>query len=78
VQGVGFRYTAHSIARGFAVTGFVKNLRDGRVQIVVEGESAEVRAFLESIQTELGHYISDVVETASPSQGGFSGFEIRF
>ena len=37
VQGVGFRYTAHNIARRHDVTGYVKNLTDGRVELVMEG-----------------------------------------
>ena len=47
VQGVGFRYTVRSIAGRFAVTGFVKNLRDGRVQLVAEGLAEEIQRFLE-------------------------------
>lgn len=78
VQGVGFRYTARSIARGFAVTGFVKNLSDGRVQLVAEGQPAEVRAFLNSLRADMGHCISDVQETSGPATGGFSTFDIRF
>lgn len=78
VQGVGFRYTARSVARGFAVTGFVKNLSDGRVQLVAEGQSAEVRAFLNSLRADMGHCISDVHETSGPAAGRFSTFDIRF
>ena len=79
VQGVGFRYTARSIARGFAVTGFVKNLSDGRrVQLVVEGQATEVRALLNSLRADMGHCISDVLETSGPATGRFPTFEIRF
>ena len=38
VQGVGFRYTTKSVANGFEVTGTVRNLTDGRVELVAEGE----------------------------------------
>ena len=41
VQGVGFRYTVRTLATRFAVTGFVRNLADGRVQLVVEGGPGE-------------------------------------
>ena len=37
VQGVGFRYAVRSLARRFAVDGFVRNLSDGRVELVAEG-----------------------------------------
>ena len=78
VQGVGFRYTARSVARGFSVTGFVKNLSDGRVHLVVEGQAAEVRAFLNSLQADMGHCISGELETSGPATGCFPTFEIRF
>ena len=44
VQGVGFRYSAREVACGCEVTGFVRNLPDGRVELVVEGEEAEIKA----------------------------------
>jgi acylphosphatase len=44
VQGVGFRVTVRQIARGFDVTGAVRNLFDGRVELVAEGEKGEVTA----------------------------------
>lgn len=78
VQGVGFRYTTRSIARGYAVTGFVKNLRDGRVQVVVEGAPDEVQAFLDHIRAEMGYHISRADEQPGPATGEFSGFEVRF
>ena len=42
VQGVGFRFTARSLAQSFAVTGMVQNLSDGRVLVIAEGTSAEL------------------------------------
>jgi len=78
VQGVGFRYTVRSLARGFAVSGFVKNLFDGRVQVVAEGTPEELHAFLAAIRGEMGHYISDTQESAAGATGRFQGFGIRF
>jgi acylphosphatase len=78
VQGVGFRYTARSIARGFDVRGFVKNLPDGRVQVVVEGAPAEIEAFLGALKAEMRHYVSSQEEASCPATGRFSGFEVRF
>jgi acylphosphatase len=78
VQGVGFRYTVRALARQFAVTGYVKNLPDGRVELVVEGDAEEIRAMLRAIRVEMGHYVRDVRETPSRASGGFSGFEVRF
>ena len=42
VHGVGFRYTVRSLASRLAVSGFVKNLPDGRVHLVVEGPPGEI------------------------------------
>ena len=78
VQGVGFRYTVRSLATRFDVTGFVRNLPDGRVHLVVEGVGDEVERFLEAIRAELANYIREVQESVRPVSGGFSTFEIRF
>ena len=50
VQGVGFRYSVRSVATGFEVTGVVKNLPDGRVELVAEGAKAELEAFRQGIR----------------------------
>ena len=78
VQGVGFRYTCQSLARDFDVAGFVCNLPDGRVQLVVEGESQEVDSFLTAISREMGSYIRDVNTESEPlSALTVSGFTVR-
>jgi acylphosphatase len=77
VQGVGFRYTARSIARGFPVTGYVCNLPDGRVELVVEGEPHEIDGYLREIRDRFFNYIRDErVEVGEPT-GEFDGFEVR-
>jgi acylphosphatase len=78
VQGVGFRYTARAIAAAYKVTGFVKNLPDGRVQLVLEGRKDEIQLYLKSLQAELGAYIRDAQATVRPATERFKGFEIRF
>jgi acylphosphatase len=77
VQGVGFRYTVRSLAAQFDVTGFVRNLPDGRVHLVVEGAQGEIAALLGAIRAEMGHYIREARETVRPATGQFSLFEIR-
>ena len=77
VQGVGFRYTTHSIARSHEVTGYVRNLPDGRVELVVEGERKETDAFLETIRDRLGNHIRDERRDIGPATGEFNTFEIR-
>jgi acylphosphatase len=78
VQGVGFRYTTHSIATRFAVSGFVRNLSDGRVELVAEGESQEVEAFLAEIARRMDGHIQDQTVDQRLASGEFSSFEIRF
>ncbi len=78
VQGVGFRYTVRGIASRFDVTGFVKNLPDGRVELVVEGMSGHVGSFLAAVETDLGRYITQKQQATCPPIGQFPEFEIRF
>lgn len=78
VQGVGFRYTVRQIATGFDITGSVRNLRDGRVELLAKGEEGELRAFLDAIlQSELRAHIKKHSEAALPNSPAFRGFEIR-
>ncbi len=77
VQGVGFRYTARHIAERFAVTGYVENLHDGRVHLVVEGQADVVRHYLDAVQDELGRYIQSVHSTPREATGAFRDFRIR-
>jgi acylphosphatase len=78
VQGVGFRYSVRQIAKGFVVTGSVRNLRDGRVELLVTGEDGEVRAFVEAIgQSELRAHIKKHSEAPLSNPPAFHGFEIR-
>ncbi len=78
VQGVGFRYSVRQIAKGFDITGSVRNLRDGRVELLAVGEADEVRAFLEAIgQSELRAHIKKYSEAPLPNPPAFRGFEIR-
>ena len=78
VQGVGFRYTAQRVARRFPITGYVKNLSDGRVEMVVEGDGPQVDGFVEAVQRAMAEYIHDrqIVASAGPPQ--YSEFDIEF
>src|SRR5574341_2064233 len=76
VQGVGFRYTVKSTATGFEVTGTVRNLPDGRVELVAEGERSELEEYRKAIQdSELGHFIRQEDARWDEASGGFRGFE---
>lgn len=71
VQGVGFRYTTRSIARGYPVSGFVRNLPDGRVLLVVEGQDQDVRALVQDIATRMGQHIRDYTTDHTDATGEF-------
>ena len=77
VQGVGFRYTAHSIARGHDVAGYVRNLPDGRVELVAEGKRSEIEGFLADIRDRMSNHIRDERRDVGPANGEFTGFDIR-
>lgn len=78
VQGVGFRYTAVRVARRFSVSGFVKNLPDGRVEVVAEGLAGELDRFCMALADAMSGYIRDHQAVESPATGEFAGFTIRF
>jgi acylphosphatase len=69
VQGVGFRYTAQRLAENFAVTGYVRNLPNGDVELVAEGSAGQVQAFLDSIAARMGTYIQQTSVRESSSVG---------
>jgi acylphosphatase len=78
VQGVGFRYTTRQIAERYAVTGFVRNLPDGRVELLADGAPAELTGFLSEVASTMEHCIHDIQIESGPADGKFSSFEISF
>ena len=77
VQGVGFRYTTKTVATGFEITGTVRNLPDGRVELVAEGHHAELEAFRTAIlDAGLAGLIRDEQVTWADAKNEFRGFEI--
>jgi acylphosphatase len=77
VQGVGFRYAVKSLAPGYDATGTVKNLPDGRVELILEGEREELEAFIEAVHDSgLGPLIRDESCHWSEPSGEWRGCEI--
>ena len=77
VQGVGFRYSVKQLSLEFDVTGSVKNLPDGRVELVAEGERNELETFQAAIpDAGLRRFIRDTQSHWSEGTGEFRGFEI--
>jgi acylphosphatase len=78
VQGVGFRYTAQHLAAAFNLTGYVKNLPDGRVQLVIEGPEDQLDGLIQELHQRMRNHIRDTSTQISPATGEFSDFAIRF
>jgi acylphosphatase len=77
VQGVGFRYTVKSVATGFDVTGTVRNLPGGGVELIAEGVHDELEAFRRTIrESGLDHFIRNEDVSWADSVSEFRGFEI--
>ena len=79
VQGVGFRFTAERISRQFAVTGYVRNLIDGTVELVAEGMEKELQDFLQAVRSsDMGPNILDLqTDWNQPFTGQFHNFTIK-
>ncbi len=79
VQGVGFRITAEETAQECGVVGWVKNLRDGRVELVAEAEEAILERFLKAIRSgSMKNFIEQVDVSWSSASDTFDEFEIRY
>lgn len=79
VQGVGFRMTVEETAQRFEVVGWVKNLRNGQVELVAEAEQDVLERFLEAIRAgSMKNFISQVDVTWSNASETFDEFSIRY
>lgn len=77
VQGVGFRMTTRQLARGYAVSGWVRNEPDGPVVAQIQGSPDQIDGLLGAIDARLGGLIADRVERTIPIEPGETGFSIR-
>lgn len=77
VQGVGFRYTVRNIALQYNVAGYVRNLPDGRVELVMEGPDQEMSYLVDDVSDRMSGYIRAVDQTNLPATGEFHHFYIR-
>jgi len=78
VQGVGFRFTVERTAGSLGLSGWVKNLSDGRVEAVVEGEELALKSFQQKILNIFDGYIHQDDTVISEATGEFNSFDIRF
>ncbi len=76
VQGVGYRYYAMRKANAYGVSGFAKNLMDGRVEVVAEGSRSMVEQFISDLKVgPMSAHVSDIrIEWDQPTYE-FNGFQ---
>jgi acylphosphatase len=77
VQGVGFRWRTESALRGLPIVGYVKNLHDGRVELVLEGSPADNDEAAKRVRDAMAAYIRAESHDVGPATGEFRGFGIR-
>lgn len=78
VQGVGFRFTARGLAQRHAVNGYVRNLEDGRVEVLAAGEKEEVIAYFDELREDMKDYIAHEEGSWTECPEHFVTFDIRF
>ncbi len=76
VQGVGFRYTAYHLATALGVTGWVRNLSDGRVELLAEGEDDKIAQLLTALNDHFHFEIRDQQVERLSASGALKKFSI--
>lgn len=76
VQGVGFRFTTRNLAHHYPLAGYVRNLVNGQVELMVEGEGEVLDRFLTALAERMEGYIQNQTVMEETVQN-FQGFEIR-
>jgi acylphosphatase len=76
VQGVGFRYTATQLARDLKLTGWVRNLSDGRVEVLVQGSKDQVEKFCDCMDHHFETNIQNKQIDFQSTQDSVQGFNI--
>lgn len=78
VQGVGFRYTACRVAKNYDISGYAKNLPDGTVECLIEGDSKQIAGFLGDLANQMSGYIRKAQIQSAPPSGRYYDFGIEF
>lgn len=78
VQGVGIRYTTHRTAAGYKISGYVRNMPDGSVECVAEGEEEEIDRFIVELSDRMSGYIHNKKTNTAPASHTWSEFSIRY
>ena len=78
VQGVGFRFTAHRMAGRYQLTGYVRNLSDGTVEMLAQGKAEDIDDCIRDIQESLPGHVRDVKIEEVPPNPKHTDFKITF
>jgi acylphosphatase len=78
VQGVGFRFTAHRMAARHQLTGYVRNLSDGTVEMLAQGSAGDIDDCLKDIQQALIGHIREARIEEVPPDPRYTDFKITF
>ena len=78
VQGCGFRYYTLRLMAGYPVSGYVKNLPDGRVELLLQGEEETLAEALRSLQEHHRGHIRSTETTRREPTESFDGFQVRY
>ena len=79
VQGVGFRFFTVDAARRLGLSGFVRNLDDGSVEVEVEGDEDVIESFTKDLaRGPRAARVSGIQAEPLPAGGRYKGFELRY
>lgn len=78
VQGVGFRFTAFNMANRHELTGFVRNLPDGTVEMLAQGRAETIDDCIRDIEEEFGGYVRETKIEEIPPNPQYKDFKITF
>lgn len=78
VQGVGFRFTAHRMASRYRLAGFVRNLRDGTVEMLAQGPAEDIEDCVQDIKEAMAGYVRETVIDEVPLDPKYTDFRITF
>ena len=78
VQGVGFRFTARRAAQRRQLTGYVRNMPNGSVEMLAQGQAEEVDDCIQDIKEYFSGYVKEVKIEEIPVDAKYTGFQITF
>jgi acylphosphatase len=78
VQGVGFRFTAYRVADRCQLTGFVRNVHDGTVEMLVQGRPEDIDDCIREMKESFAGYIREARTQEVPYNPKYTDFKITF